>query len=211
MRTVDRILALLKTSGESDAASLARRLRVTAMAVRQHLYALRARRLVEFTDERRPVGRPARLWRLAARAHAGFPDSHAELAVGVIHAVRDAFGEKGLERVVAERRRRSLAAYRRRLAAFPTLERRVAALARIRRDEGYMAAWRRDAEGLLLVENHCPIHAAARTCPGLCAAELELFRAVLGRGVVVERREHILEGRRRCAYRITPRARAFSV
>ncbi len=211
MGTRDRILTLLKTSGVATAAALAGRLGVTPMAVRQHLWSLRARHLVEFTDERRPVGRPARVWRLAARAHAGFPDSHAELAVGVIHAVREAFGEKGLERVVARRRRRSLATYRRRLAPFPTLARRVAALARIRRDEGYMAAWRRAPDGLLLIENHCAINAAARACPGLCAAELELFRAALGRGVAVERREHILNGGRRCVYHIRPRARAFSV
>ena len=36
----------------------------------------------------------------------------------------------------------------------------------------------------------------------LCDAELELFQAILGEDVVIERTEHILLGARRCAYRI---------
>jgi predicted ArsR family transcriptional regulator len=57
--------------------------------------------------------------------------------------------------------------------------------------------------GFLLVENHCPICAAARTCQGLCASELEVFRRVLGPDVTVERSDHILAGARRCAYRVS--------
>jgi predicted ArsR family transcriptional regulator len=206
--SAERVLLELKTRGPSTAARVARRLGVTPMAVRQHLYRLRREGLVDYSDERRPVGRPARLWRLSSRAHSRFPDSHAELAVGVIRAVRRAFGQKGLDRVVAERRRRALAAYRARIPARAPLARRVAALARLRREEGYMAEWRRDADGaLLLIENHCPINPAARVCPSLCGAELDLFRAVLGRAVAVGRTEHILAGQRRCAYRIAPKNR----
>lgn len=54
----------------------------------------------------------------------------------------------------------------------------------------------------MLVENHCPICAAATACAGFCRSELETFRAVLS--AEVERSEHILAGARRCAYRITP-------
>ena len=54
----------------------------------------------------------------------------------------------------------------------------------------------------LLIENHCPVCAAATACPGLCGAELDVFRVVLGRGVAVDREEHILTGQRRCTYRV---------
>ena len=57
----------------------------------------------------------------------------------------------------------------------------------------------------LLVENHCPICAAASACSGLCRIELEAFRAVLGDGASVERSDHILAGARRCAYRVEAR------
>jgi predicted ArsR family transcriptional regulator len=63
-------------------------------------------------------------------------------------------------------------------------------------------SWEEADGSLLLVENHCPICAAASVCAGFCRSELETFRAVLG--AKVEREEHILLGARRCAYRITP-------
>ncbi len=55
----------------------------------------------------------------------------------------------------------------------------------------------------LLIENHCPICVAAKNCMRLCGAELEVFRAVLGKGISIERTEHILGGARRCAYKVS--------
>jgi predicted ArsR family transcriptional regulator len=60
-----------------------------------------------------------------------------------------------------------------------------------------------DGAGWLLVENHCPICAAAALSPGLCRAELRAFQEALGPGAHVERTEHIVAGARRCAYRVT--------
>lgn len=208
-RAADRVLYLLKTKGPATAARLARRLGVTAMAVRQHLAALEAQGLVEFEDRAGKVGRPARHWRLSPAAHARFPDSHAELAVGLIQAARDALGEAGVSAMIEARQRQQIARYRALLP--PTnalLERRVAALAALRRDEGYMASWSHKGDGLLVVENHCPICDAATACQGLCGAELALFQAVLGPDVSIERTEHILTGARRCAYLIRRRRRS---
>ncbi len=176
---------------------------MTAVAARQHLEPLEAEGLVAYEEQPRGVGRPARTWRLTEKAAGLFPDSHGELAVAMLGSMRQAFGEEGLERLVALRTRAQIRAYRKRVSPRAPLHRRVAALAAIRREEGYMAEWSREGKGFLLVENHCPICAAARTCQGLCAGELDLFRAVLG--ARVERTEHILAGARRCLYRISPR------
>ena len=43
-----------------------------------------------------------------------------------------------------------------------------------------MASSARTKDGWLLVENHCPICAAAQVCQGLCDGELALFKAALG-------------------------------
>jgi predicted ArsR family transcriptional regulator len=68
-----------------------------------------------------------------------------------------------------------------------------------------MAEVEQAADGsLLLVENHCPICAAARECQNFCRSELAVFQRVLGPGASVERAEHLLSGARRCAYRIVP-------
>ncbi len=179
---------------------------MTAVAARQHLEPLEAEGLVAYAEEPKGVGRPAREWRLTEKALGLFPDSHGELAVAILGAMRESFGDAGLERLVALRTRAQIRAYRRRVSPRAPLHRKVAALAAIRREEGYMAEWSRAGRDFLLVENHCPICAAARTCQGLCAGELDLFRAVLG--ARVERREHILAGARRCTYRISPRGQA---
>jgi predicted ArsR family transcriptional regulator len=205
-RSADRILLNLKTKGPQAAAQIAKRLNVTAMAVRQHLYTLRENGLVTYADEHRKVGRPARIWRITDKAHARFPDSHAELTVEMLAIIRATFGERGIDRIVAERTRLQADAYGERLrAAGKSLEARVHALAKIRAEQGYMAEASRARDGsFMLIENHCPICAAASTCQGLCREELNLFSMLLGEGVSVERTDHILAGARRCAYRITP-------
>jgi predicted ArsR family transcriptional regulator len=205
-RTDDRILYFLKTKGPDTAAALAHRLKVTAMAVRQHLYRFQAEGLVEFTDERRRVGRPARIWRLTRNAAARFPESHAELTLEMITAIRATFGEAGLDRLLKERTRHQLKDYRARLAsAGGALADKARALAEIRRAQGYMAESSARADGaILLAENHCPICVAAAQCQGLCREELSLFRALFGKSATVERTDHILAGARRCAYVITP-------
>lgn len=205
-RTGDRILYILKTKGPETAAALGRRLKITAMAVRQHLYRFRAGGLVDYSDERRRVGRPARIWRITERAADRFPESHAELTLEMIGAVRAAFGEAGLEKLLAERTRQQLKDYRARMSeAGASITDRARALAEIRKAQGYMAECAPRADGtILLAENHCPICVAAAECQGLCREELSLFRTLFGKAATVERTDHILAGARRCAYVITP-------
>jgi predicted ArsR family transcriptional regulator len=188
-----------------DAAQLGQRLDVSAMAVRLHLYALEAEHLVTYEEQARPVGRPAKLWRLTPAANRLFPEGYAELTLSLIGSIGKAFGKAGLDRLLALRTRDQIVAYRRRITGAEPLRRRLKTLAAIRTDEGYMADVESQPGGaFLLVENHCPICAAAAACTGLCAKELEVFRAVLGNDVEVTRTEHIVSGARRCAYRVCP-------
>jgi predicted ArsR family transcriptional regulator len=202
--TRDKVLLHLKQKGPQTASQLASRIRVTAVAVRQHLYRLSKEGLVAFDDERCRVGRPRRIWRLAPRAQAAFPDAHSDLAIELIDAMESAYGDEGLDQLVATRTRSQLKRYREALPSRDaSIEKRVAALAKLRRGEGFMAEWSKERDGtLLLVENHCPICAAAAACPALCRDELSVFKKAMGKGIPVERVEYILEGGRRCAYRI---------
>jgi predicted ArsR family transcriptional regulator len=204
-KTRRAIVKLLKTEGATDALRLAARLGLTAMAVRQHLYQLQRQKLVTAEERPVPLGRPAKYWQLTRQADRLFPDAYAEVGLALIEAVGDAFGEAGLNRVLESRYARQRAAYLRRIEPSLPLKEKVRRLARIRTEEGYMAEVKPIGKGaFLLVENHCPICAAATACKGFCVTELDLFRAVLGPRVVVERTEHIVSGDRRCAYRITP-------
>jgi predicted ArsR family transcriptional regulator len=198
----DRILGLIKRRGPLRSADIAATLGTTAEAARQHLVRLAEDGLVEAALQKQDVGRPARYWHLTRAAHDRFPDTHAELTVRLIDAVRTTLGEAALDQLIRVREEETRRAYNAGLTGAATLRTRVARLAQIRSREGYMAEWRADADGFLLLENHCPICAAATACQGFCRAELNVFRDVLGPGVTVERVEHVLAGARRCAYRI---------
>jgi predicted ArsR family transcriptional regulator len=203
-RTRRALLDLLKRSGALDTKTLAEELGLTRMAVRLHLYELRDQKLIDEIDEPRPVGRPAKLWRLTPAADKFFPDGHADLVVSLIQVMSKTAGPKGMERLLSTRAEQQANEY---LSAMPkkaSLKRRVKALAELRTVEGYMAEAIAQRDGTwLLVENHCPICSAAATCQGLCAMELEVFQRVLGPRTSVERTEHIQDGARRCAYRIS--------
>jgi predicted ArsR family transcriptional regulator len=200
--SADRILFALKTRGPQSIGDLGERFSMTAEAARQQLVRLAEQELVEAVEHRNGKGRPRKLWRLTEAGDARFPDTHAQLTTDLIAAARAVFGEAGLDKLVAHRETESLAAYTAALAGSTSLEERVSALAAIREREGYMAEWRADGDGYMLVENHCPICSAAAVCQGFCRSELDIFRTVLGDDVSVERTDHILQGARRCAYRI---------
>ncbi len=198
------VLDLIKREGPISADSAAQRLGITAMAVRQHLAGLEAAGQAAFTESARPRGRPVKLWRATEAAAAHFADGHSALAADLIGQVKKAFGEDGLDRLLRLRNADLEKTYRARTDKAHALRAKLEALARIRSAEGYMAEVRRDAESgdWLLVENHCPICAAARLCTGLCREELALFQRVLGKDVKIERISHILAGAGRCTYRV---------
>ncbi|MGF1990736.1 MAG: helix-turn-helix transcriptional regulator [Nostoc sp. ZfuVER08] len=203
VRTRRAILKLLKLEGSMDALALASRLNVTAMAVRQHLYALQEEQLVTYHEESRSMGRPAKLWQLTSAADSLFPERYAELTLSLLNSVKEAFGEEGLDRLLEIRTRQQILEYREKIPSAGSVEQRLEALAAKRTEEGYMAEIQCDADGsFLLIENHCPICAAAVTCTGLCRQELEVFQSVLGSNAVIERTEHIVTGERRCVYRV---------
>ena len=204
-----RVLERIKRAGSTTTARLASDLGMTTVAVRQHLRSLEANGLVEQrTSPPRGRGRPAIRWSLTSLASGLFPDRHAELAVGLIRALRDAVGEEGLQRVIDTRSAEQVRAYRRCLPSpAGPLQARVQALADRRSAEGYMADVVAEGAGAgagayLLTEHHCPICDAASSCVGLCSAELDVFRRALGADVRVERVKHLLNGDACCTYRI---------
>lgn len=203
----DAILFQLKSLGQAQAETLARRLGISVQAVRQRLERLLAENLVSFSDRAHGRGRPRRLWSLAPSAASLFPDTHAQLTVDLIGTIRSEFGDAALGRLLEKRRRQITAAYRKRLARERDMAKKLVTLADIRSAEGYMARLETlPSEGFLLIEDHCPICAAAMTCQGFCSIELEIFRSLLGPCWRIERQDHVLTGARRCTYRITPAA-----
>ncbi len=201
MNTAERILFLLKTRGAQTAQALADQLELSSMGARKHLESWHEKGLVTFEDSAEKQGRPCRRWQLNDAGHARFPDRHSDLTVQILQQVRQAFGEKGLNKIIAARESETLQSYTLATNKFKSLKAKLNALAELRHQEGYMAeVLPHEDEGFLLVENHCPICAAAKECQQFCRSELSIFQQALGDACVVERTEHLQSGARRCVY-----------
>lgn len=198
----ERVLMALKMHGTLTAAALGKQLGTTGEAARQQLVRLAEEGLVAASSSTPSgVGRPTQLWSLSPAAQARFPDTHAALTVQLLDIIRDSLGEAALDTIIARREDDTRAVYEAAMSGRTSLRERVAALAELRSAEGYMADWRIADDGsILLIENHCPICAAATSCQDFCRAELQVFQSVLGPSAQVERTEHIVNGGRRCTY-----------
>ncbi|MGA8761069.1 MAG: metalloregulator ArsR/SmtB family transcription factor [Stellaceae bacterium] len=203
-KTADAVLFQLKSLGEAQAETIATRLGITVQAVRQRLDRLLAGGLVAYADNVVGRGRPRRMWSLTPQAVSLFPDTHAQLTVDLIGTIRSELGEAAFSQLLRRRTEGIAANYRRRLPPEPDIRGKLAALVEIRTAEGYMARLEELPEGgYRLIEDHCPICAAAIACQGFCSAELEVFQKLLGDEWRIERLDHLLAGARRCSYRIT--------
>jgi predicted ArsR family transcriptional regulator len=200
-----RVLRELKLKGPQTASELGTALGVTGEAARLQLVRLAERGMVEASSEIRGVGRPLQKWRLTKLSQDLFPDSHDQLASQLIDHIRTTLGGDALARVLDARDEALRATYRSEMRDAASLRERVRRLAAIRDREGYMCEWRQDGRDYLLIENHCPICDVATRCRGLCDTELNTFKAVLGRDASVTREEHMMNGDRRCVYRISAR------
>jgi predicted ArsR family transcriptional regulator len=201
VNTAEQTLFLIKTRGPQTAQQLAALLDLTSMGARKQLEAWQEKGLLTYEDVADKPGRPSRRWLLTDAGHARFPDRHADLTVQLIDQVRQLFGEAGLDKLIASRESASEQQYRQHLRGAGDLPSRVAALVQARSTEGYMAEVEPQDDGsLLLIENHCPICAAAKQCQKFCRSELEVFQRVLGPDCSVGRVEHMLAGARRCVY-----------
>lgn len=195
---------MLKSQGALTAKTLANELQLTTMAVRQHMQALEQSGDVDFKDEKAARGRPTRYWSLTEQSNELFDDRHDELTVQLLDSVIAIFGDDGLEKLISHRESTALVNYRLALADKYSVEEKLTALAKVRSDEGYMATVEQDGDIYWLLENHCPICAAASKCQNFCRSELQIFQTLLQEVATISREEHIVEGSRRCAYKVTP-------
>lgn len=200
----ERAIWLLKTRGPQPLTAIATELGITTEGARFQLLKLANEGFVQATTESKGRGRPQQIWALTPAGHAKFPDTHAELTVKLLNTMRETLGQEAIQTVIDANEKNGILKYKADLKGITDLESKVRQLAEIRNREGYMAEYKKEEDGYLLIENHCPICAAATVCQGFCQAELNTFKVVLGKNVSIKRIDHILAGARRCAYRIIP-------
>ena len=197
----NKLLYLLKTRGAMGAVELASQLNMTSMGARQHLEQLEERGYLTHQFLAKGKGRPKKQWNLTPQSEALFPDGHSGLLVNLLGHMQSQLGQSAMEQLIISREKEMLESYTAQLSQYQSLPEKLRKLAEIRTHEGYMAEVIEQEDGFLLVENHCPICAAASQCQQFCRSELSIFQQVLNREV--KRVDYILEGARRCAYQIT--------
>jgi predicted ArsR family transcriptional regulator len=202
--THQKIVNLLKNNGAMTAKLLSDELKITTMGIRQHMLQLEESDDISYEDKKATRGRPTRYWSLTEKSNSYFPDGHEVLTAQLIESVRLVFGEPGLDKLITHREQESFNLYSLHLNNCKDLQAKLIVLAELRSEEGYMASVVKEDNYYWLLENHCSICAAAKSCLNFCRSELNLFQNLLKDEATVIREEHIMHGARRCAYRVVP-------
>jgi predicted ArsR family transcriptional regulator len=203
------IVVTLRRDGPASPDQLARRVGASRTGVLQQLKALESGGLVNRQTVRHGVGRPRHVYDVTGRAQDLFPSNYDGLANSLLSAIEELGGRSLVDQAFDARRRQLGAAIRQRMAdrvpAGSGLIERVRELATIQDEQGYLcgSVFRIEDGAIRLSEHNCAIYHVAAERPAACAAELALFREVLGADVV--RETHIVSGDRSCTYRISER------
>jgi predicted ArsR family transcriptional regulator len=198
-----RIVHILRRKGAMTVDALSRELGISGVAVRQHLEALTAEGLLHIRTQRRPVGRPRRLFQLSEAAEDLFPKKYAALAQAILNHLVTTGCVEQVEEIFRARSQRLESALKTRLAPNADLATRVAALAEMQDRAGYMAEWEAAPDGsFTLRELNCAICLIAQEYPQACANELLMIENVTG--AEVTREQHMAAGDASCTYRIRP-------
>jgi predicted ArsR family transcriptional regulator len=196
------ILLHLRRAGASSPDAIASAIGTGRGGVAAQLRALDGAGLVARTTVRHGVGRPRHMYDVTPDAQDLFPSNYDGLATGLLAAILEVGGERLLDDVFTARRRQSEARLRDAMAeTLPvnaSVADRVRELARLQDGLGYLSEAVVEDGEVRLVEHNCAVMEAAMASPAACRAELELFRGILGAGVV--RETHIAAGDRRCTY-----------
>jgi len=199
----ERAVDLLKTSGPQSLSALAMAFEVTVEGARFQMLKLEKEGMVTSSKTVIGRGRPQQIWSLTNAGQSRFPDMHAALTVKLMEVMKETLGENAVSKVIIANGDRGTSKYLQALDGITDLEERITSFVAIRSGEGYMAQLIKDDEGFIFIENHCPIGAAAHANPGICIAEFKTLQTVIGENVPMRRIEYIVDGGRRCAYRIS--------
>jgi predicted ArsR family transcriptional regulator len=185
-RTRDRVAQLLLKSGAATAAELGAQLGLSPAAIRKHLDAMLADRLVETREVRssrpRGRGRPAKAFALTATAREDLnPHFYDDIATAALrwiaqHGGPEAVSAFATAQVSALEERCRAALHE--AGADPIA--RAEALAEALTAEGYAANSTAIASGGQLCQHHCPVAHVAAEFPQLCDAETAVISRLIG-------------------------------
>ena len=185
-RTRDRVAQLLLERGAATAAELGAELGLSSAAIRKHLDAMLADRLVETREIRRTRprgrGRPAKAFALTEAARENLnPHFYDGIATAALRWIAEHNGPEAVAAFAAAQvgtlEERCSAALR---EAGDEPIARAEALAKALTAEGYAANATTIASGGQLCQHHCPVAHVAAEFPQLCDAETAVISRLIG-------------------------------
>ncbi|QMV39918.1 helix-turn-helix transcriptional regulator [Cohnella cholangitidis] len=202
LSTRNRIMQMLKTSGELTTKDLTEQLGITGMAVRRHISNLERENLIESTTVRIPMGRPAAVYRLTDQADDFFPKNYHAVTLDLLAELEGEAGENMVNHLFDLRKTTLMNRYSGKMTN-KDLESKVAALSEIQNENGYMATWEKSGDNdYTITEYNCPISRVANKYNHACSCELKLFESLLD--AEVSRSDCLAKGDKKCVYHIRP-------
>lgn len=193
--TRQRVAQSILEHGPSTAADLAKRLGLTAAAIRRHLEGLTDRGLITSREQRvygaRGRGRPAKVFQLTDAGRADFYQAYDKLAIAALQALVASGGPGAVDELARDRMADVEARFRSIRDNGGELT-PAQALAAALSDEGYVASTQPAVAGEQVCQHHCPVAHVAEQFPQLCEVETETFSRLLG--VHVQRLATIAHG-----------------
>jgi predicted ArsR family transcriptional regulator len=201
------IVEYLRRAGDASVSELATHLGVSEVATRRHLAVLEGESLVMARTVPQGRGRPPARYTLTETAGRLFPQGYDRLAADMMEFLGDEYGRGGLRSFLRWRLEREVDHLRDAVTA-EQLHDRLEQLAGALSDAGFAASVTPDADGFTLTQDHCAIYDVAKDHPEVCAYEAATFSKVLGRDVILSRRETLAGGSSACVCSVAPRPNA---
>lgn len=195
-------MSFLKQRRETSIAELARHLRISYEAARQHGVQLEKEGLIEKLSVRTKssgAGRPLQAYTLTPAGDHLFPKYYDALSVELIEAVNEKLGAPALKQILSSLTENRVRHWAPRLSG-KSLEERIQALRSIYLEGDPYMTVESGADGIRLVEMNCPFLNVALQYPALCSVTIGTLQQLLGVQVVREQRFQLGHGR--CVFRI---------
>lgn len=177
--TRGRVVQLLRR-GEATVSDLAEALDVTDNAIRSHLAKLERDGLVRPSGKRPGVRKPETLYALTADAEQLFPKAYHHLLNRLLDALADRLSPDEIEQVLREIGRDLAAGYQPALRSEERLRDRVDRALDVLEDLGGLAELEDGEEQLVIRGQSCPLAAAVREHPDVCALAEALLEELIG-------------------------------
>jgi len=188
--TRQKVMHAVLSQGPVSAAKIAKKLNLTAAAVRRHLDALESDGLVEVkvvSGSQRGAGRPSRRYVVTQQGQVELGDDYLGVAVDAMSALAELGGQEALRGFAQQYFSNIETRFNEEIPADATLNDRIQTLTEVLAELGFAATTRRAGRtakvttlrAAQICQGHCPIQELAGEFPLFCEEETDLFARLL--------------------------------